>query len=81
MFLGDTDRILVNLPPGVDKDTLGLEGGEPLTLRALTRDTVAKSPVDDKSDQGGASLVSRKGRLSKENGIPECFRLWCLCVI
>ncbi|KAL8278097.1 hypothetical protein RQP46_009557 [Phenoliferia psychrophenolica] len=45
LFLGDTGRILVHLPPGVEKEQFGLEGGEPLTLRSITRENVPLSQM------------------------------------
>ncbi|KAK4704391.1 hypothetical protein P7C70_g1825, partial [Phenoliferia sp. Uapishka_3] len=67
MFLGDTDRILAHLPHGIEKSDLGLQDGEPLTLRVLTRETVgspSKSPVDGGSSVGDDKLSFLRRRVS-----------------
>jgi len=49
LFLGDTDRVLVNLPPAV-KTELGLDLS-PQSLRALTRDTLVTGDLTPEKDE------------------------------
>ncbi|KAK4701785.1 hypothetical protein P7C70_g4444, partial [Phenoliferia sp. Uapishka_3] len=66
LFLGDTDRVLVNLPPGVDREALGLQGGEPLTMRSLTRERInAEKGSPDVASNESQSFMRRRNSFSK----------------
>ena len=51
LFLGDTGRVLVHLPAGVKEADFGLQGGEPLTLRSITRENVPLSQMGKMIDE------------------------------
>ncbi|KAM0756123.1 hypothetical protein T439DRAFT_351843 [Meredithblackwellia eburnea MCA 4105] len=48
LFLGDTDRVLVNIPPEL-KEHHALQGGAPMSLRELTRENDGE--VTDREDK------------------------------